>query len=68
MTLFNIDKSLNDFNEIGLLKLKLDEIHIQYKTNRTALIISAYNDELVSVMGLFVGRPIVFTIIDLDEK
>lgn len=64
MTNFSINKSINNFNDIEKLKLKLDEIHIQYKTDKYGLVINACDDELLSVMELFIGKAIVFSVIE----
>ena len=63
VTIF-INNSLNDTNEVYRLKVKLHKIHIQYETDKYGLNILVDNTGLVGVFNLFVGRPIVFSIIE----
>ena len=58
-----INNSLNDTNGVHNLKIELHKIHIQFETDKYGLNIIIDEGELLSVFSLFVGKPIVFSII-----
>ena len=58
-----VNISLNGSEDVDILKTELEKIFIQYETDKYGLTILLDEDELLSVFELFIGRPIVFSII-----